>query len=113
MPGSFVAPFTMTITPNARGTQKVRRATLGSKRAPGWEWQASGRRVRRADVRELKRALTIRACRRSAGWLTSTPLQQREGLGRQLARDFGHLKTGKQVVYPMHPQRVGIADGAA
>jgi hypothetical protein len=29
---------------------------------------------------------------------------QQEGLGCALSRKFGHLKTGKQVVYPMHTQ---------
>jgi hypothetical protein len=37
---------------------------------------------------------------------------QREGLGRQLARDFGHLKEGKQVVYPMHTQMQLLIDAA-
>ncbi len=37
---------------------------------------------------------------------------QGEGLGRRLARDFGHLKTGKQVVYPMHTQMQLLIDAA-
>lgn len=37
---------------------------------------------------------------------------QREGLGRRLAREFGHLKTGKQVVYPMHTQIQLLLDAA-
>jgi len=37
---------------------------------------------------------------------------QREGLGRRLARDFGHLKTGNQVVYPMHTQMQLLIDAA-
>src|SRR5688572_23238058 len=54
-PARSLLSVAMTKTPNAPGTRKVRRATLGSKRAPGWEWQDAGRRARRADVRELKR----------------------------------------------------------
>lgn len=37
---------------------------------------------------------------------------QRERLGRRLSRDFGHLKTGKQVVYPMHTQMQLLIDAA-
>jgi hypothetical protein len=102
----------MTKTPNAPGTQKVRRATLGSKRAPGWDWQASGRRVRRADVRELKRGADDPSLSGVGGLVDFNAFAQREGLGRQLARDFGHLKTGKQVVYPMHTQIQLLIDAA-
>ena len=102
----------MTKTPNAPGTQKVRRARLGSKRAPGWDWQASGRRVRRADVRELKRGADDPSLSGVGGLVDFNAFAQREGLGRQLARDFGHLKTGKQVVYPMHTQIQLLIDAA-
>lgn len=37
---------------------------------------------------------------------------QREKLGQQLARDFGHLKSGKQVVYPIHTQIQLLIDAA-
>jgi hypothetical protein len=39
---------------NMLGTWKVRRESVGSKRAPGWEWQAEGRCVRRASGRALR-----------------------------------------------------------
>jgi hypothetical protein len=102
----------MTKTSNAPGTQKVRRATLGSKRAPGWEWQGAGRRVRRADVRELKRGPDDPALSGVGGLVDFNAFVQREGLGRQLARDFGHLKASKQVVYPMHTQMQLLLDAA-
>jgi hypothetical protein len=102
----------MTKTPNAPGTQKVRRATLGSKRAPGWEWQEAGRRVRRADVRELKRGPDDPALSGVGGLVDFNAFVQRERLGRQLARDFGHLKDGRQVVYPMHTQIQLLIDAA-
>jgi hypothetical protein len=102
----------MTTTPNAPGTQKVRRATLGSKRAPGWEWQESGRRVRRADVRDLKRGPDDPSLSGIGGLVDFNAFIQRDGLGRRLARDFGHLKTGKQVVYPMHAQMQLLIDAA-
>lgn len=37
---------------------------------------------------------------------------QKDGLGRRLARDFGHLKEGKRVVYPMHTQMQLLIDAA-
>ena len=37
---------------------------------------------------------------------------QREKLGQRLARDFGHLKSGKQVVYPMHTQMQLLIDAS-
>jgi hypothetical protein len=115
----------MTKTSNAPGTQKVRRTTLGNKRAPGWEWQDAGRRVRRADVRQLKRGPDDRALSGVGGLVDFNAFVQQEGLGRRLARDFGHLKTtcgsrecrrvfraGKQVVYPMHTQMQLLLDAA-
>jgi hypothetical protein len=78
----------------------------------GWQWQEAGRRVRRADVRELKRGRMIQRCPGLVGWLTFTAFVQRERLGRRLARDFGHLKVGKRVVYPMHGQMQLLTDAA-
>jgi hypothetical protein len=97
-----MAYFAMTKTLNAPGTQKVRRATLGSERAPGWDWQASGRRVRRADARESERGADDPSLSGVGGLVDFNAFTLLDGLGRQLARDFGHLKTGKQGVYPMH-----------
>lgn len=102
----------MTKTPNAPGTQKVRRATLGGKRAAGWQLQNSGRRVRRADVRRLRRGPDDRTLSSVGGLVDFNAFVQRDGLGRQLAQQFGHLKTGKQVVYPMHTQMQLLIDAA-
>jgi Transposase DDE domain group 1 len=102
----------MTKPTNAPGTRKVRRATLGSKRAPGWDWQDTGRRVRRADVRELKRGPDDPALSGVGGLVDFNAFVQRERFGRRLARDFGHLKTGKQVVYPMHTQMQLLIDAS-
>lgn len=101
-----------TKTPNAPGTEKVRRATLGSKRAPGWEWQNSGRRVRRADVRKLRCGPDDPSLSGVGGLVDFNAFVQSEHLGRRLARDFGHLKTGRQVVYPMHAQIQLLIDAA-
>lgn len=102
----------MTKPPNAPGTRKVRRATLGCKRAPGWEWQDSGRRVRRADVRELARGPDDPALSGVGGLVDFNAFVQREKLGQRLSRDFGHLKAGKQVVYPIHTQIQLLIDAA-
>ncbi len=102
----------MTKPPNAPGTWKVRRATLGCKRAAGWEWQNSGRRVRRADVRELARGPDDSALSGVGGLVDFNAFVQREKLGQRLARDFGHLKSGKQVVYPMHTQMQLLIDAS-
>jgi hypothetical protein len=104
--------FVKTETTGAPGTRKVRRATLGSKRAPGWEWQDAGRRVRRADVRELKRGPDDPTLSGVGGLVDFNAFVQRERLGRRLAHDFGHLKAGKQVVYPMHTQMQLLIDAA-
>ena len=111
-PARSLLPFAMTKPSNAPGTRKVRRATLGSKRAPGWQWQDAGRRVRRADVRELKRGPDDPTLSGVGGLVDFNAFVQRERLGRRLARDFGHLKTGKQVVYPMHTQMQLLIDAA-
>lgn len=102
----------MTKTENAPGTWKVRRATLGSKRAPGWEWQDAGRRVRRADVRELKRGPDDPALSGVGGLVDFNAFLQRERFGRRLAQDFGYLKVGRRVVYPMHTQMQLLIDAA-
>lgn len=102
----------MTKPPNAPGTWKVRRATLGCKRAAGWEWQDSGRRVRRADVRELRRGPNDPALSGVGGLVDFNAFVQREKLGQRLLRDFGHLKSGKQVVYPMHTQMQLLIDAS-
>lgn len=102
----------MTKPPNAPGTWKVRRATLGCKRAAGWEWQNSGRRVRRADVRELRRGPDDPALSGVGGLVDFNAFVQREKLGQRLSRDFGHLKSGKQVVYPMHTQMQLLIDAS-
>lgn len=111
-PARSLVPFAMTETTDAPGTWKVRRGTLGCKRASGWEWQDRGRRVRRADVRELKRGPDDPALSGVGGLVEFNAFVQHERLGRRLSHDFGHLKAGKQVVYPMHTQMQLLIDAA-
>lgn len=97
---------------NTTSTWKVRRPNVGSKRAPGWEWQAANRQVRRASARAL-RAGKPDATLSSVGGLASfNTFVQAEGLGRTLYERFGHLKVGSRVVYPMHTQMQLLVDAA-
>ncbi|HEX9620414.1 MAG TPA: IS1380 family transposase [Polyangiaceae bacterium] len=103
----------MTTTAHAPGTQKVRRGTLGGKRAKGWDLQATGRQVRRADARRLRRGRDDARLSSVGGLVAFNAFCQGERLGAQLARDFGHLKRGGGVVYPMHTQMQLLIDAAA
>src|SRR5258708_2021618 len=91
-------------------TRKVRRRSAGGKPSGGWKLQREGRKVRRADVRNLHigepdaRLTTV-------GGLVSFNAYVRElGLHRELARRFGYLKTGRGVVYPMGSQMQLLLD---
>ncbi len=85
-------------------TQKVRREQLGSKRPEGWEWQRANRRVRRARASGLEVGRPDPRLSGLGGLASFNAFVQGIGLGRRLRRDFGHLKTGAQVVYPMAAQ---------
>ena len=54
----------------------------------------------------------ILPCRGSAASSIFNAFVQREKLGQRLFRDFGHLKSGKQVVYPMHTQMQLLIDAS-
>jgi hypothetical protein len=60
----------------------------------------------------LKRGPDDPALSGVGGLVDFSAFVQRERLGRRLSRDFGHLKTGKQVVYPMHTQMQLLIDAA-
>ncbi len=100
----------MTKTSDTPSPQKVRRRSAGGKPAQGWEWQKQGRRVRRADVGRL-RSGAVDAHLSSVGGLVSFNAFTREhGLHRELRRQFGRLKTGRGVVYPMAAQMQLLVD---
>lgn len=90
----------------------MRRATLGSKRASGWQLQRAGKRVRRGDVRALRRGVDDPSLSAVGGLVDFNAFVQKERFGGQLARAFGHLKRGHQVVYPMHAQMQLLVDAA-
>lgn len=95
---------------NTPSTWKVRRPSVGSKRAEGWELQAAGRRVRRACARALCRGKPDKTLSGVGGLVAFNDFVQAEGLGRRLRAEFGHLKEGRQVVYPMHTQMQLLID---
>lgn len=90
--------------PQRPGTQKVRRETLGGKRAEGWQWQKAGRRVQRPDARRLTVGRPDATLSGVGGLVDFDAFLDALGLGRALRRHFGHLKRGRRVVYPMHTQ---------
>lgn len=102
----------MTTTTHTTSTQKVRREHLGSKRPEGWDWQRANRRVRRANARALRLGETDATLSAVGGLVSFNAFVQREGIGRRLRKDFGHLKTGRGVVYPMQAQMQLLLDAS-
>jgi hypothetical protein len=94
------------------GTWKVRRPSIGSKRPEGWEWQAANRRVKRARARALRIGQPDKSLSAVGGLASFNAFVQSEGLGHELRRRFGHLKTGGRVVYPMHAQMQLLIDAS-
>jgi hypothetical protein len=94
----------MTKTTSTPRTRKVRRRSAGGKPSRGWELQRSGRKVRRADVRKLRIGVPDARLTTVGGLVSFNAFVREQGLHRELARRFGHLKTGGGVVYPMGAQ---------
>jgi hypothetical protein len=94
----------MTKTTSTPRTRKVRRRSAGGKPARGWEMQREGRRVRRADVRKLHIGEPDAKLTTVGGLVSFNAFVREQGLHRELARRFGHLKMGHRVVYPMGAQ---------
>jgi Transposase DDE domain group 1 len=91
-------------------TRKVRRRSAGGKPSRGWEMQRAGRKVRRADVRKLHIGEPDARLTTVGGLVSFNAFAREQGLYRQLARRFGHLKTGRGVVYPMGAQMQLLLD---
>jgi hypothetical protein len=94
----------MTGTTSAPATGKVRRLALGGKRARGLQLQRESRRVRRANVRGIRKGQDDPRVTGVAGLVGFNAFTQELGIGRELAREFAHLKSGPHVVYPMAAQ---------
>ena len=85
-------------------TRKVRRDVRGGKRGPGWEMQREGRRVRRPDPATLRVTTAETNLTSAAGLVEFGSFLREQGVDRELAVRFGHLKVGRRVVYPMGAQ---------
>ncbi len=91
-------------------TRKVRRRSAGGKPSGGWKLQREGRKVRRADVRNLHIGAPDARLTTVGGLVSFNAYVRELGLHRELARRFGHLKTGRGVVYPMGSQMQLLLD---
>lgn len=76
----------------------------------GWELQKLGRKVRRADVGRLHIGKPDAHLSSVGGLVSFNTFVREQGLHRQLRRHFGHLKTGRGVVYPMAAQMQLLLD---
>lgn len=72
--------------------------------------QREGRKVRRADVRKLHIGKPDARVTTVGGLVSFNAFVREEGLHRELSRRFGHLKTGRGVVYPMGAQMQLLLD---
>jgi len=100
----------MSKTSDTPRTRKVRRRSAGGKPARGWELQREGRKVRRADVRKLHIGQPDARLTTVGGLVSFNAFVRDLGLHRELTRRFGHLKTGRGVVYPMGAQMQLLLD---
>jgi len=78
----------------------------------GWEWQSANRRVRRGWARSVRTGKTDPTLSGLGGLVSFNAFTQNEKLGARLRRDFGHLKMGRGVVYPMHTQMQLLLDAS-
>jgi hypothetical protein len=100
----------MTKTTSTPRTRKVRRRSAGGKPSRGWELQREGRKVRRAEVRKLHIGEPDAKLTTVGGLVSFNAFVREQGLHRELAMRFGHLKTGRGVVYPMGAQMQLLLD---
>jgi hypothetical protein len=93
-------------------TRKVRRRSAGGKPAQGWLLQRLGRKIRRPDVRHLRIGKTDARLTTVGGLVSFNAFAREQGVHRELGRRFGHLKTGRGVVYPMSAQLQLLIDAS-
>ena len=93
-------------------TRKVRRRSAGGKPAQGWLLQRLGRKIRRPDVRHLRIGETDARLTTVGGLVSFNGFAREQGVHRELGRRFGHLKTGRGVVYPMGAQLQLLIDAS-
>src|SRR5580704_16200938 len=107
---SWALPMTTTMT--TPRTRKVRRRSAGGKPSRGWELQRAGRKVRRADVRNLRIGQTDARLTTVGGLVSFNVFAREQGLPGELRRRFGRLKVGASVVYPMSAQMRLLVDAS-
>ena len=93
-------------------TQKVRRSALGAPRAPGRKWQQGGNRVKRPDPTRWVRGAPATNLSAVGGLAEFGAFCRTEGIDEQLSKQFGAMKTGSGVVYPMDAQLRLLIDAA-
>src|SRR5881394_2972381 len=91
-------------------TQKVRRDSLGGKRGDG---HRRCRRIRRADARRIAIGPPDRGLTGYGGLAGFGSFVRDLGVDSALGAAFGHLKSGRMVVYPMEAQLRLLMDAAA
>lgn len=97
----------MTTVPISPSTSKVRRDVVGGKRGQG---HRLNRRIRRPDPRNVKICATDAKVTSNAGLASFGAFVRDLGVDEELEREFGHLKSSVQVVYPMGAQMRAMID---
>ena len=92
---------------------KVRRDVSGGKRAKGWEFQAAGKRVRRADPQRVHAGPPDGSLTAVGGLVGLGQFLKKLGFDWELRQLFGDMKCGSQVVYPMPEQLRLLIDANA
>ena len=108
-----VAAFAMTTTTRATSIHKVRRDAAGGKRGQGWQFQAEGKRVRRADPTRIKLGKPDASLTGVSGLVPFGQFVRSIGLDWELEQLFGDVKVGGRVVYRMPEQLRLLIDANA
>ena len=97
----------------AASIHKVRRDVVGGKRGKGWELQAAGKRVRRADPVRIHGGPADGSLSAVGGLVPFGQFLKKLGFDWELGRLFGDMKRGPRVVYPMPAQLRLLVDANA
>lgn len=99
--------------PSTTSIHKVRRDVVGGKRGKGWEFQATGKRVRRADPRRVHAGPPDGSLTGVGGLVGFGQFLRQLGFDWELRQLFGDMKRGPMVVYPMPEQLRLLVDANA
>jgi hypothetical protein len=103
----------MTTTPRATSIHKVRRDVAGGKRGMGWQLQAEGKRIRRADPSRIEIGKPDASLTSVSGLVPFGKFVRGLGVDWELRQLFGDVKSGPQVVYGMPEQLRLLIDANA